>query len=132
MAEFASILIDPKRAADGKWVRWLDGVELKIASSREKAYQDERKQLLKPHIRAIRDDKLDGDDLIVVLAPAIAKHLLKDWKGLEEGGAPLPYSLDKARDLLAHPNAPHLREFVLRAAGDDEQFIATREDSLGN
>ncbi len=132
MVEFANVLIDTKRTAEGKWVRWIDGVELKIASLRQKPYLDERRALLKPHVRAVRDEKIDGDELVIVFAPAIARHVLKDWKGLEEGGKPLPYSVEKAAELLAHPAAPHLREFVLRIAGDDDQYIANRGDALGN
>lgn len=61
-----------------------------------------------------------------VLSEVLSKTILLGWGGVESAGKPLPFSQEKAYELLlAHKE---FREFVDTSAGDLERYKLHKED----
>lgn len=89
---------------DGEWVKdfpflGLDGVEFHIRSANYKPYTRARDALYRA--AALSDDPAKQDAIMTVIAaPAIADHLLINWKGITLGGKEAKFSPDLATKLL--------------------------------
>lgn len=129
LVDIDSIAIDLDREEAGVRRQWRSGVGLWIASSGRSAYQAQARELL----RRAREERGDREpterETLAMLAPAIAKHLLRGWEGLSRGGAPLPYSVAQAEQLLADERYYHLAAFVVAQAADLEAFLGAAAKS---
>lgn len=123
MAKLTEIRTDLEKVEKGVWVDFLADIKLCIASVNNPNYKQHRSRLLKPHLRRIRGNQMSQDEILDVVKPAIAKHILVDWKNLEdESGKPIKYSSDKALDLFMDKELSSLFDFVIETMGDSELF----------
>jgi len=128
MAKLSQLMTDPTKNEQGIWVDYDDGMRLRVCSTSKRAYEEARESLLRPHRRRIRDDRMSPSEIAEVIKPAVARHLLVDWEGLEdEDGNEIPYTPEKALELFNNPLLEDLYVTVMEVAGKAGAF---RRDSL--
>lgn len=95
-----SLKVDLARENNGDWIEYpaWDGVSFKVSGFRKPEYQAERDRVFRKLSRDFKGKPVPLDAQRSAIGPLIAKHLLHDWKGLDE-----PYSDDRARELLSLP-----------------------------
>lgn len=116
----------------------VEGVEvdlgdstLIIARTGSPAYNKLVNKLFTANKRALDLKNAAAEELSdKLMAEVFAKTVLKGWKGIEENGAELPYSVENAQRLLMIKD---FRAFVAEKANDMALYkAAVEEDVLGN
>jgi hypothetical protein len=131
--ELSELLFDEAAQRDGAWVRFEGDVELRIASSSTREYEEAVRAALEPHLLAQRNGGLDADVGRSIDVKLAARLLLRDWRGVTRDGAPLPYTPEIGEELLSRPGAHRLLTFVRRVAAASEHYRArVMEDSRKN
>jgi len=129
-----NLFSDPKKETDGVWVDFYSGSKLKIASMESKSYKSELAEQARKHRLQLDLDQDNEEyfDLIQELTcEALAKHVLKDWKGINIGDREeVPYTPELGKELLL--TSSKLRSFVEQAAGDYANFKADMEEEVKN
>ncbi len=119
--------------ASGVWREYFPGVELLVASTHQRAYQRDIAKVLRLNDAKFRDANTTTEERARVLAPVVAEHLLRGWRGITVGGQPLPYTKAKATEILSDPKFHRLYDFVIETARAAEAFRRQREDvATGN
>jgi hypothetical protein len=105
---------------EGVWttVDAASGAELRIARIGNRRYRETMARRLKPYRRALRAGTLDDVVTERITAEVLAETVLLDWRALERGGKPLPYSRETARELLLDPAYRDFRDLVVELAGE--------------
>ena len=103
-------------AAEGIWVEYGD-MEFKIRSTTSKEY---RKAVMKNSKGKTAHTLKRLEVLDQVGIKTMAEGLLLDWKGLTEGGEPLPCTLENRIRLLTI--SPAIRDFLADCAADHASF----------
>jgi len=125
MTDISTLMTDPDREARGVRRLWRDGIYLTIASLNGDAYLAHRRECLRRGGDRLRELEADSPEVLDVIAPALARHILVGWEGMSDAqGAPIPYSEAKAAELLAHPRLRHFRRFVIEAASEEAAYLA--------
>lgn len=122
MADLKRIKVDNEKIESGVWVDYVEDIQLCIANINNPAYKEARKKALKPHLRQMRLGKIESDQVLDILKPAVAKHVLLGWKNIEEDNKPLEYSSQKALELFKDPEMFTFFDFVLETASENEFF----------
>jgi len=122
---------DANKEEDGIEVDIGDGATLRVARIGTKAYNKVINKLFTANKRALdlkNDAAAELSDRL--MAEAMAKTILKGWDGIEDGGKPLPYSIENAQRLLMIKD---FRALVFEKANDFEAYkAAVEEDVSGN
>jgi hypothetical protein len=118
--------MDPVLSVQGKWVPFMEDVELLIASSGSPGYRAARRRLFqkaKAKLRAGGEAAAEAiEDISLQL---LATEVLKGWRNITEGGKPIEYTPETAYRLLKE--YPTLAAFV-DGAGDDVTVFQIDED----
>ena len=113
-----------------------DGLFLKIARLGNPGYKEHLRKLGKPHQRKIRKGNVKIELVEELSKKAIAKHVLLDWKNLQDENekgklVDVPFSEKKALEYLKQYE--EFYEMVVEFATDAELFRQElQEDSEGN
>ena len=127
--KLSQLQVDVDLATGGTWCDFARGVRFLIASTGSHKFK--RARFL------AEDDPSDRDPNALYnksMLRAIAEHVWLGWEGLDdEDGKPIPYSPEKAYEILCNPGYFQVLDFVLAKAQDVEQFKAKAQDkNLGN
>lgn len=122
MADINSIKTSVDKEENGVWVDFAEGIQLKIARARNPKYQETLRNLIEPHKKDIRDDKLELEDIEVILLEIRAKTILLDWKNIEEDGKAVPYSVAKAMEYFKDPELKDFYVFVVTISENADQY----------
>lgn len=132
---------DPKKRTEGVWRRYhtaeVEGernIDIKLASMRNKEFRAHAARLTKPHSRRLQlldpdaADRVGDDEWRDIVAPAVAKHVVKDWRGIEEIDekgdiVEVPFSVKKCLEYLRDDDIP-FADWVFLGAGADDAFRA--------
>jgi len=67
--------------------------------------------------------ELNSREALNIMAPAVARHIIVDWKNLADNdGNPIPYSPQKAMEILQDPESTDLYLWVMKQANDPSNF----------
>ena len=134
MAKITEIMTDLEKIEQGVLVDYAAGIKLRIASINNVQYKKHRSNLLKPYLRQIRSKNMTAEEILDVVKPAAAKHLLIGWENLEDkDGQPIKYSYEKALEFFNNPALSDLYDFVCETAGEHEVYRQDNfEDSAKN
>lgn len=90
---------------------------LEVATSANETAQERIRGILdtirKRKASSLAQDEKDGTDLI--------SARILGWRGLEDGGKPVPYSQELAVQFLTGARSESLRKQLIAAMGDDER-----------
>ena len=132
-----ALKIDSAKAEAGTWVAVPEfgDLELKVRGINNADYRRRMAEL----IRAVPRHQRPGGRLAIEQSDAINATLLletvlMDWRRLEgDDGAPIPYSAERARDLLTNPDYLPFRQAVVEAASRLAEDVADEvEDDAKN
>ena len=115
----------------GVWVDFGEDCKVKIARLGNEKCSAQIRQSNKPHLRKIRKGDLDSKIAQGILRKAVSKHVLLDWKGIEDAdGNAILYSEEKCFELLGDRD---FLEDIVELAEDRELFHEDAvEESAGN
>jgi hypothetical protein len=136
--DFESLLTPDARQAEGVWVFHADSeMEFRVASMRQRAYQDFVAQRYNAARRGRRDIPPEAANRILV--EGLLRYVLKDWrpKGtnpwfVTKDGQPVPFSKENASKLLnAESNdAARIRDFLVEESGNDYNFSTSMDGEV--
>ena len=112
---------DRQAEQDGVWVALGEGARVKVArfnNPRHRAVLDRLRRPYRSLLMAGRD--LPDDVAEQMTVEAAVEALLLDWDGIDDNGAPLPFSKDNARRLLTE--LPDFRDAVAFLSMQAETF----------
>lgn len=130
--------VDADKVEGGDWIGKipeLDDVRLKVRGLQNAQFRRMQSRLLDAVPRSKRQGgRVDPEEMDRITSTCLAATVLIDWSGIEgEDGQPLPYSREKASELLTDPNFRRFRDGVIWAAtqvGEDD--AEADKDDAGN
>lgn len=120
--EINELMTDPKLERDGVWIEFDSETSFKIASAETTSYLELIEAKLKPFRSAKRSGTFDHETRRRLSIEAIAEGVLLDWKGVNMGGKPLPFTRDNA--ILVLSRVKEVLDFVSNSASDLSNFRA--------
>ena len=110
---------------NGRWFHFEDGIQFKIKPIRHK---DTMKAIQKVS-QTMGIDLLDNRNVFTEEAreqrtKIFAEHVVVDWKNIEVNGKTLPYSPEKAFEILMDEQFEILSDFIMGTASDMDKFRA--------
>lgn len=126
MAKLSKFAISTTAAKEGVEVDLGDGLIVRVAKANNEKYQAYLKQVLKPYERQVRNGSLDEKIFAKLYNEAVAETILLGWKGLEDdNGAEIPYTKEKAIEILTNPEYEEFKALVVDLA--NEQAVFSKE-----
>lgn len=114
--------VDKEAAEKGKWFPLADEGQVRVARLGNAAFKAEVLRLKKPHTHALRHG---GGQAIVdllndITCKAMARTILVDWANIKMDGVDIPYSQEKAYELLR--DYPDFQETISVLAVERDNF----------
>jgi hypothetical protein len=129
MVKLSGLRLSPELSDGGRWLDYIPGVRLKVASVKGKAFQRGHADLLRDKSRHIISEDAKNAIYADVRIEALDKWVLLGWEGLEaDDGTPLVYTAEKAHEILRDPLCTELLDFVWVAANETHQYRQAAED----
>lgn len=110
-----AIMMDPSAAKDGAWCNYMADMEFRILRSNGPKMMECMHRLMEPHYaNGVKNfEDLDEAEKERIEVRSLAEAVLVDWRGVEDDdGTPIPYSVEKAEEILRMPEAVALREWI--------------------
>jgi hypothetical protein len=108
----------------GTWVKMDATCQLKLTYTNTTEFKKARADRLKPYRNVIMKtkdfDSIPPGEQESITVGLLVDFVVLDWKGLTLKGANVPYSKEKAREILKE--FPEFREMVEEAASDISNF----------
>ncbi|CAH1670771.1 MULTISPECIES: hypothetical protein [unclassified Chelatococcus] len=136
--DMQSTKVDSVVIEGGEWVKdipQMDDLELKVRGlgCAEFKRHIARRQRALPKGARHRDGSIDPQLQETIATEAMIETILLDWRNLDDGGVPVPYSKEKAREYLTNPDYRLFRDAVSWAANTVANGDALADDDiLGN
>lgn len=120
---------NPLAEVQGVWKELGGGAAIKVARLGNKEATRAYRKLPKVHRSNFEEGVLDNAQTEAFIADFVAKHILRDWRGLADQGKPLPaYDPGAGKKFLIKYR--RFREKVWEIATDDSMFnIEVEEDA---
>lgn len=110
------------KSNEGVWVEHDSETSFLIARMNNANFQKVFNRSMKPYRKMFEDGKLSMQRQNDVLCNVMAETILLDWKGLHFDGVEVPYSKEKALELLKSDGNDEFRELILSYAQDNETY----------
>lgn len=116
MAKLALIETDYASELKGRWFVHPVGYRFLLARYGNPRFEEAYLEALNPYIEKIRANaSLTEEEDLAVTLPCIARYVILDWSDIEdEAGNPIPYSPEKALEILSNPDLHEIRDWVKR------------------
>ena len=120
MVQLSEVAADLDKERDGVWMPFSRGIEFKIARLRTPGYIKALRRVAKERRGAPVEH---ADDAIDILAPLLARHILKDWKNVTDAeGKDIPYTEARGEAALLEPENLDMYDFVVSTANEAAWF----------
>lgn len=118
---FYTFAANPELEVGGVWRSIGGGARLKVARVGNEAYNRFVRKEYKANDEVLNgpDDELSTKTSDDILQTAAANHILLDWEGLSYKGESRSYSVESAKEFLAHKD---FYAQVLALAGQAEEY----------
>lgn len=122
MLKVATTAADVRLEAEGVWVEYKDGVDLKLARQGNPEFVKEYDKQRAPYRKQLKRDTLPSNIQLKMLCAVYARTVLLDWRGKIEDyeGNALKYTPKLGNDVLTYDK--EFREFVTEQADDERHF----------
>ncbi len=138
MGSLNEVAMDMTKASVGVEVEYAAGIKVVVGSANSPKYRKARVALLALHRKAKRRNALSAEQILDLLKPASARHILLNWSGMTEGDGSdddkeIPYTYEKAMEIFSNPAYNDFFDFVVETSGTPELFSdISLEDSAKN
>lgn len=133
MTDLSSLLLDEEKVDNGIELQWEGDIFLTLAPMHNKRMEEFIRRKTMERSRAGRARRLTDEESEQITNEAVARCVLVGWRNLQQNGEDVPYSWQKALELLTHPGLTHLYRFVMLSSSDDAQYrVELEEDVVGN
>lgn len=122
---------NPKAEIEGVWQELGGGAAVKVARLGNKEARRAYRKIPKPIRNAIEDGSMDDSQAEGFLANYLAENILKDWRGLSDGGKDLP-SYDPVVGANFLKRFRRFRERIWELSADDDLFNVEAEEDAKN
>jgi hypothetical protein len=125
---------DPEREIKGVEIHVGEDFYVTVARAGNRASQAKYREMMsEPSVAvAVRAGNLSDAKMTSIVSEIRATCILVGWRGLTENGKEIPYSVEKARELLAIPDfAARIAEWSETQELFREQSIEQASDALG-
>lgn len=136
---FEAPKLDEDLSREGAWFPIGNGVgEVRVRPITNPDFQRYYEAKRKPYRRQIDAGNLDEGIARKILASALARHVITDWRGLVQDakGKDVPFSVDVAEELLSDPENDLLVGWVFTVSRDQGAFQKADDEeaaeTLGN
>lgn len=136
--EISTLKRDSAAVTAGQWVGDIPGlgdVRLRVRglSSPIVVATRGRKERKVPRDQRERDGSLKADVGLELFGEVLHEAVLLDWEGLTDGGKPVPFDTDLARQWLTDPDFAFFADAVVYAAQIvDKGRVELADETLGN
>lgn len=132
--KLSSIKQDQDKAEKGVWVDFPDGLRVLIARAGNTACKKMTAQLRKPIENKIKKGLVSDSVLSDISKKVVAKQIVLGWENLQDDdGKEIPYSPEKAYELISDPENEIFYNWILESSVDEMNFRKeSKEDELGN
>jgi len=118
---------DASLETEGTWEDFGEGCEIKIARIGNKAYRKYFQKASKPYQKQIRRGTLSDDKAEELLIDAMAHCIVMDWKGMQEDGADIEFSIANCKRVLTEYK--DLRDAISDIANSAESFKLAEDEA---
>lgn len=131
--KLSQLKLDQDATVNGVWRDLGQGLEILVARARNPEFVRYLEQLSKPYLRQIRDGTMAKDVSQRLYVKALARKVLRDWRGLhDDEGNEIPYTPTVAEELLSDEFCL-LRDRVESLADELNDYLVKLEvDSVKN
>lgn len=125
MAKLTAVQSDLSREREGVWCHYMQGWECKLARQGNDEFLRAKRRIQQdPQLRIAATGELSEEETRKVMAPYVAEFIVRDWRGLEgDDGTAIPYSIEKATELLLMPEMHHWYTWVLEQSRSQRLFL---------
>ena len=127
---FKSFSTDADLENSGRWVNLTKTARVRVARAGNDAFNKALRKAIEKEGLDLKDDSQENLDLLQdLMVDAMARHILKDWEGMEAGGQPLPYNHENAVKVL---KLKDFRARIDKLADDFDAYRVKEEEAQGN
>jgi hypothetical protein len=129
MLDLKSIAVDAAKSVNGHWVKWM-GAEFLLARYSNRFAETARAQLHLEWYKKLQQEKISDNEEQEYRrrhAEIIASYVLLDWKNIGEDGKELPYSAEKAVELLTDDSYQDLLDFIIQESTNRDNYLKDAE-----
>jgi hypothetical protein len=119
---------DKKAEIEGIEKDFGNGCFIKIARIGNSEYKKAFRKITKPYEKAIRRGNVSEDLADKFMIEALSKTIVLGWRGMQEDGKDVPYSVDECTRILTE--YPDLREQIYEIANEMESFKIEDDEEL--
>lgn len=133
MLDLDHIAVDPEKANNGTWVKWIGNSEFLIARYNNGKAEAARAEASLAVYKALQDNsdpEKVGEINRASQIQVIANHILLDWKNLGRAGQEIPFSREAAIEILSDPRYEDLVQFIITEAINYENFREENETEV--
>lgn len=129
--DLSKISVDENKI-DGTWVNIDERTSLKIGIIGGPYHKRVSRDLVKEHKKVLRTLRLDdhASEVEEIEVKALSKAILLDWKGLTIDGEEVPYSEEKAYEILKNPRYMVFRSLIEDLGADNANFAEEYKKEL--
>jgi hypothetical protein len=115
---------DLEKEQSGVWVKYRNTeVQFKIARAGSEEFQAACRKARLAHKIQAEDAEISEDENRAIIAPVLAKHILKDWKNIEDDdGTPIPFTEQRAAEMLAQPEFKDVVAAIMLESASADNF----------
>lgn len=133
MVELRSLKVDLDAASNGRWVTFVPGLKLLVARYLHPKHRDAIHKLYADWHAEHGTQDVPGSVNAEITRKSIAEAILLGWEGLEDDGEQVPFSVEKATEIMLDPEMVDLQDFVCECSQADAAYRKGQtEKDLGN
>lgn len=104
---------DEKLAVEGVWIPYEDA-QLLIAKHDNAAFKQAFDKIMRDRVQDAVDGEISEEQATKLWVGVAARTILKGWKNITIRGEEVPYTPEKAEEILSNERYAPFREFVYR------------------
>ena len=131
--DLKTLSVDTKKQTDGVWIQHDEKTSFLIARMANPRFQERFQKMLQPYKQKFDAGKLSSEKQVEIMCVCMSETILLGWEGLHDNGKDIPYSKEKAYEILIAEGNDEFRDLILSYAQDNEQFRRNKlEASIKN
>ena len=120
--ELSKFKSDVEKVENGTWIDLGDGLHICVARTGNKKSVAMFNKLTKPYRQMIERGTMPDDKYRELNVKIVAETILLGWEGLFDKGTEVPYSPEKAAEILSDPAYAGFLKLVQDLSGEEEVF----------